>query len=994
MPIEHKNGILRDVGVSDNYMPEEYSDTNAYNIVPFPRLYVKLPARIVDEHSGDDGSATFEIDTNVFDDADIRASIDGFATYETLSAGIVSFTDLAAGEYTLQVRGYRTSTTYVETKVFFRIYFIGQYQTKYTLTFKDIHDDETFTVRIKERGYDGSVLEYCSGASPAVIDWGFDASSEIYGYSSMPSKCSMSLIVQEEGDYEELYDESDPFKFKIEILEGAGLDAVLYWQGWISGNTYQRPLRDVPYQINLVAFCGIGLLSNIYAASGTKFTGRTAWNHDSISLTDVLWAIRRELRLSTTSSSSPGPFGPNKILYFDHVWPFGHDQDYPAFFSEKIDLRKLVKQDLSKDEPTTLIELLSNILAGQFCKLIPYAGRWYIVPTTYYEDDSFAGILQSTRTTFTPATINNILPVVDGINADPAADFSWRENNQVVSYTETFNTVVISHSNTYNGSIPIKPWFGSRKGAPGIVNTFVDNNQPGWFIFYEQVTQDNPSPILYNLQYQRVLMSYAVGIETVRHTIPGYWAIEPVRFKRHSNSLIESSFLIEFTSYNFDSDNLVTLRLQIFCAGYYLDIPVDDNFPTWIEMDVAADTFDTYTQVLATQDVSFADNRFDKKHKIQTPIVPAAILNEEHFSIRILAGNNADYDGIQVLFVDDLKITQQWVELDEDDNPSVLSTRISESVALEANTSIDDFIEFNLPIWNGDTVDGCTTTFGNTTSMPDDDPIQAITNGVFTMNKERYWVNQLKKAYNIKRQVISGSINKHIEPWRHPVYRDDQYILVRQSHDLKANRSSVAMVELPFNYGPDELIVVFDTTSTGNPDFTGGSLDIAFTVVFGGLGGLVDWGDGTVQNVGSDSHIVEHTYSSSGSKTITISSDQTFALIAGSDFPAHSGKLKSITQWGSKCEHLNLIGNDVESIDVIVQPEPSTNVFTPGYAKYSFTENNLTTADVNTILGVLVQWNITGIIYLENQATAAPPSGQGITDKETMEAAGWIVFTD
>ena len=186
MPIEHKNGILRDVGVSDNYMPEEYSDTNAYNIVPFPRLYVKLPARIVDEHSGDDGSATFEIDTNVFDDADIRASIDGFATYETLSAGIVSFTDLAAGEYTLQVRGYRTSTTYVETKVFFRIYFIGQYQTKYTLTFKDIHDDETFTVRIKERGYDGSVLEYCSGASPAVIDWGFDASSEIYGYSSMP----------------------------------------------------------------------------------------------------------------------------------------------------------------------------------------------------------------------------------------------------------------------------------------------------------------------------------------------------------------------------------------------------------------------------------------------------------------------------------------------------------------------------------------------------------------------------------------------------------------------------------------------------------------------------------------------------------------------------------------------------------------------------------------------------------------------------------------
>lgn len=995
MPIQHRNGILRDVGVSDNYMPEEFSSTNAYNIIPFPRLYVKLPARIVDEHSGGDGSAQFEIETNMFDEADVKASIDNFATEVTLSSGLVSFTGLSAGDYTLKVRGYRSPTSYAETVIPFKIYYIGEYQTKYTLTFQDNHDDETFTIRIKERGYTGSVIEYCAGADPAVIDWGFDSDSEIYGYNSLPSKCVLTMLVEQDGDYADLYDEPDPFKFKVEILRGEGVGATLFWQGWLSGNNYQVPLKDAPYQLNMVAYCGIGLLSTAFASYGSKYTGRIAWNHDKIPLTDLLWAIRRELRLSTTSSATPGPLGPNKILYFDFIRPAGHDTDYPAMFSETIDLRKLVEQDVQNQEPTSLIQLLTDILKPHFCKLIPYAGRWYIVPTTHYEGSSFSGKLQSTRTTFTNASITSILPVVDGINADPAPDFSWRDNNQLITKTDVFGVVVLSHKNEYNGKIPIKPWFGEIIGTLASTNTTVENNQPGWFYFFEDIA-DNPAPIRFSLQWQRVRLDYAIGIQTQNNvnTIPGYWAIEPVPFKRHSNSAIRSAFEIEFTSYNFDSGNTVQFRIQIFCAGYYLVIPTTDAEPTWEAMTVSTDDFDDYSQAIKLKDSNFEENSFDRRHKIQTPPVPDAILTEEHFCIRILTANNADYDTEQVVFIDNLSIVQQWVEEDDEGNFSILSNNVLEQVALEANTNSDNFIDLGLPIWNGPIIDGCTTTYGNPVSMPSDAAIQNVTNGNFTMNKALFWANQLKKAYKEKRQIITGSINRHIEPWKHPIYREDQYILVQQSHDLKANKSAVTLIELPFNYGPDELIVIFDTTATGNPSFTGGALDIAFTVVFGALGGEVDWGDGTTENVGSGENIVEHTYASSGSKTVTVTSDQTFAFICRDDIANHSCKLKSITQCGSKCEYIGVYGNVIESIDLIVEPEPSSNVNSVGYARYSFEENNLTSSDVNAVLASLVNWTITGNLGINNQATSAPPTGQGITDKDTMETAGWIVTTD
>lgn len=996
MPIQHRNGILRDVGVSDNYMPEEFSSTNAYNIIPFPRLYVKLPARIVDEHSGNDGSAQFEIETNMFDEADVKASIDNFATEVTLSSGLVSFTGLTAGDYTLKVRGYRSPTSYAETVIPFKIYFIGDYQTKYTLTFQDNHDDETFTIRIKERGYTGSVIEYCAGADPAVIDWGFDSDSEIYGYNSLPSKCVLTMLVEEDGDYADLYDEPDPFKFKVEILRGEGVGATLFWQGWLSGNNYQVPLKDAPYQLNMVAYCGIGLLSSAFASYGSKYTGRIAWNHDKIPLTDLLWAIRRELRLSTTSSATPGPLGPNKILYFDFIRPAGHDTDYPAMFSETIDLRKLVEQDVQNQEPTSLIQLLTDILKPHFCKLIPYAGRWYIVPTTHYESSSFSGKLQSTRTTFTNASITSILPVVDGINADPAPDFSWRDNNQLITKTDIFGVVVVSHKNEYNGKIPIKPWFGERIGTLASTNTTVENNQAGWFYFFEDIA-DNPAPIRFNLQWARVKLDYAIGVNTQINTIPGYWAIEPVPFKRHSNSAIKSAFEIEFTSYNFDSGNTVQFRIQIFCAGYYLVIPTTDAEPTWEEMTVSTDDFDDYSQAIKLKDSNFEENSFDRRHKIQTPPVPDAILEQEHFCIRILTANNADYDTEQVVFIDNLSIVQQWVEEDDEGNFSILSNNVLEQVALEANTNSDNFIDLGLPIWNGPIIDGCTTTYGNPVSMPSDAPIQSITNGTWTMNKAEFWANQLKVAYTNKRQIITGSINKHIELWKHPVYRDVQHIVVQQSHDLKANKSSIVMIELPENYSPADLIFTIDTALPGHPSFIGATgREVAFIVTCGALGGQVNWGDGTVDNItAGETTARSHQYETTGTFQITISSAQTFAFQAQEGGGA-SGKISSIQLIGSNVEYIDVTGpgNVITEISTLIQPSASTNANTIGYARYIFSYNALDTLDVNDILSQMVEWTVTGTLNLANQSVSAPPSGQGVTDKASMQADGWTVTTD
>jgi hypothetical protein len=999
MPTEHKNGILRDVGVSDNYMPTEYSDTNAYNIVPYPRIYVKLPARIVDEHAGSDASATFEIDTNVFDETDIKASIDDFDTEVTLSSGIVSFTSLVAGDYTLKVRGYRSPTTYVQVDVPFTIYYIGEYNTKYTLTFKDNYNDETFTVRIKERDYDGSVIEFKAGDNPVIIDWGFDSPDEVYGAVLMPSRCQISLVVENDGDYDDLYDDSDQYRFKVEILRGAGLSAALYWQGWLSGNTYQVPLKDAPYIINVIAYCGIANLANVYATTGNRFTGRLAWNHDSISLTELIWAIRRELRLSTTSSSTPGVSGPNKILYYDHLIPIGHDADYPGLHHEVVDLRNLVEQDMTKT-PTVLIALLEGILQPQFCKLIPYAGRWYIVPTIYYNTDSLSGHLQSTRTIYTSATLNDLLPSVDGINHSPLPDYSWRDNNQTKTFTETFNTIALLHKNKFEGSIPILPWFGENISG-SLINKKVLNNQPGWFYFYEAEPADNPAPIRWNLQFLRVRMDYAVGcITQINTTVPGYWGIEPVPFYRHSNPDIHSLFEIKFTSHNFDSANLATLRIQVLCGGYYLTIPLTDSgVPEWVAMDLSIDTFSTYTQVIETQEVDFGANSFSKNHTIITPILPEALLDQEHFAFRVIASNNADYDDVQVVFVDNLKISQKWATLDEDLNPNIMSDDILEELLLLGNPNLDETISFELPIWNGFNIDGCTTSIGNDAIMADDEPIQAMQLNTATVNKVKYWAEQIRLAYASKRKIISGSISEHIQPWRHPVYRGDQYIISNQTHDLKANKSSVKLVQLPEQYVPlEDVLMVFDTTLEGNPDFAGGALEVAFRLVLGISGGTVYWGDDTSTSYSSGDQTATHTYATAGEYSVTIQSQKTFAVVinGNSTNTDISGKVSAISQIGSKCEYFNGAGtsNVIQSINSIQEPEPSTNINSIGYARYAFENNSIPTSNVNSILESLTSWTVTGNLNLSGQTPSAPPSGAGATAVTTLEGLGWTITVD
>jgi hypothetical protein len=64
---------------------------------------------------------------------------------------------------------------------------------------------------------------------------------------------------------------------------------------------------------------------------------------------------------------------------------------------------------------------------------------------------------------------------------------------------------------------------------------------------------------------------------------------------------------------------------------------------------------------------------------------------------------------------------------------------------------------------------------------------------------------------------------------------------------------------------------------------------------------------------------------------------------------------------------------------------------------FSASSNSLPSSQINSILAMIVSWGSTpnlNFIYIQSQTPPAPPTGNGITDKATLIAAGKYVVTD
>ena len=91
-------------------------------------------------------------------------------------------------------------------------------------------------------------------------------------------------------------------------------------------------------------------------------------------------------------------------------------------------------------------------------------------------------------------------------------------------------------------------------------------------------------------------------------------------------------------------------------------------------------------------------------------------------------------------------------------------------------------------------------------------------------------------------------------------------------------------------------------------------------------------------------------------------------------------------------QYLSLDGNSLTTVPTALGAMSQAGY----YPRIYLPNNNLPSGEVNSALAqcVVADTGGGGTLNLGGQTPAAPPTGQGITDKNTLVAAGWTVTTD
>ena len=126
------------------------------------------------------------------------------------------------------------------------------YGIKYRFRFWSEHG-VLHTVNLLQDGYSGTVTERPLGKAPVIRmqDNGTFRSTS----------CNLTLECQVDSEFADLYT-SDPREFRIDVFRGGTLSAggELVWQGFVATEIYAEPDIAPPYDVDITATDGLGVL--------------------------------------------------------------------------------------------------------------------------------------------------------------------------------------------------------------------------------------------------------------------------------------------------------------------------------------------------------------------------------------------------------------------------------------------------------------------------------------------------------------------------------------------------------------------------------------------------------------------------------------------------------------------------------------------------------------------------------------------------------------
>lgn len=144
---------------------------------------------------------------------------------------------------------------------------------------------------------------------------------------------------------------------------------------------------------------------------------------------------------------------------------------------------------------------------------------------------------------------------------------------------------------------------------------------------------------------------------------------------------------------------------------------------------------------------------------------------------------------------------------------------------------------------------------------------------------------------------------------------------------------------------------------------------------------LVRWGDGT-SSISESGVGAQHTYTATGTYTIRIATGE-LTYLTSNDQP-----VIDMRNWPSELVGLQVIGSNLLTTF-------DTNEIPVNMSDLQLQVNALTVSTVNAVLQKLDENGLsTGLVFLQEQATTAAPTGAGITAKNNLIGKGWTVTTD
>lgn len=140
------------------------------------------------------------------------------------------------------------------------------YGTKFRFRFESVYGTD-YEVLLQEDGYSGSITDRPLGKSPVIRMQDSDP--------IRATSLDLTLECRTDGEYVDLYT-LDPKQFKVLVRYKPGSSWIAFWSGFVATEIYSEPDIAPPYDVNITATDGIGVLKEYdYVPYGAARTVRS-----------------------------------------------------------------------------------------------------------------------------------------------------------------------------------------------------------------------------------------------------------------------------------------------------------------------------------------------------------------------------------------------------------------------------------------------------------------------------------------------------------------------------------------------------------------------------------------------------------------------------------------------------------------------------------------------------------------------------------------------